>query len=141
MRTISAFRKMGFGVKQTLEALVPKVGRGALVFGVKWSRTAGSATEEVGHVMYAARNSKGVLEIFDRSGEVVTDLAQLEAKFPGYRCMGRASLEGVDAAVWIPDAAVGEKAASVAKALGPFGALLIPIFLRPAVMPRRGTRN
>jgi hypothetical protein len=144
---IDAFRKMGFGLKDALEAMVPRVGRGALVFGVKWTRATGRMlrrTEEVGHVMYAARDSKGVLHIFDRYGDVVTDLAQLEAKHPLYHGMGRASFEGVDTAIWIPEATVEEKAANVAKAIkgmGPFGALLIPIFLRPAAMPQRAAQH
>ncbi len=127
---LDAFRQMGHGLKSTLESMVSLYHRGALVFGVRWMQNG----KEVGHVMYAARDCKGLLRIYDRTGEIVQDLAALETKFPGYAGIANATFKGVDVALWIPDAAIAEKAVNAARATNILSVLLIPLGFKAAAV-------
>ncbi|MEJ1157753.1 hypothetical protein [Prosthecomicrobium sp. N25] len=127
--SLSAFNKLGFTARQVLEAMTPANKPGVLIFGVRWIMNG----EEVGHILYAARNSKGMVQIFDRSGEVVNELGQLGHIYPD---IGSASMHTVDSAIFIPNAGLLEGADNAVRASkGILGMIMIPVFLRPAIMP------
>lgn len=54
-------------------------GRGVVMFSVEWKMGA----EQVGHTLYAFRDLLGRLRIADRTGAVVSGLAELERFYPG----------------------------------------------------------
>lgn len=127
---LGGFRKMGYTTMQMLDAATPSLNqaRGVLLIGVRWITKTG---EEVGHVLYAFRDKHGVLKIADRSGEVVESFAGLEKFYPG---ISKASMQTVDAAIFIHDAAIPQVTREALKNMGPLGSLMIPIVLTPAIM-------
>ncbi|MGE0760436.1 MAG: LysM peptidoglycan-binding domain-containing protein [Pirellulaceae bacterium] len=63
-------------------------GNGVVLFGVKWVMQG----KNVGHVLYAYKDTTGVVRIVDRSGKIVKSLAELEKV--GYPGIGSATVFG-----------------------------------------------
>jgi len=51
-----------------------------IMFGVRWTNASGRS---IGHAMLLTRGPGGVIRIIDRSGRVVSSLAELETAYPG----------------------------------------------------------
>jgi hypothetical protein len=128
---LAAFRKMGYKTMDMLHAVTNNQ-RGVLLFGVRWVM---DGVGEVGHVLYAFRDAQGVLKIADRSGEVVSSFAALEKIYPG---ISKASMQTVDAAIFIYEAAIPQATKEGLRNLGCLGNLMIPVVLTPAVL---GVKN
>ena len=95
---VQQFEKTGWSLKQVLEAGVPAHQRGVLLFAVRSMK----GTEEVGHALYTAPDSTGVLHIYDRSGAVVrTSPSSGHLYGPE---IDHASIKSMDMAIFIHDA-------------------------------------
>lgn len=74
---------------------------GVVMFGVQWMR----GGDLVGHALIATRNMlTGQLQILDRSGRVVSTLAELESLVPGYGPISTAQFAAKDAMIVIDNA-------------------------------------
>lgn len=82
LRTIGArFQQIQSWQLSELPTLVQQAPRSVIMFGVRWRWP--NTLDEVGHALYAYRDSLGTFRIADRTGRVVGSLQELNQLYPG----------------------------------------------------------
>jgi hypothetical protein len=103
-------RVTNLGNPATLDAVNASVREGGVVlFSVRWLK----GVKNVGHTLYAFRDSIGRVMYADRTGAVVKSLAELE-RFPGYVGISKGTVYGTAALVQGPKILIADGSAVLA---------------------------